>query len=677
MKTIVTIFIIFIVSHVSIGQEQNYDFGKVSKQQAEEKICHKDSSVNAAVLYKNEKIWFAYQQEEGFVQIREVHERIKIYNKLGYDWATKRVRLYNRSIENSEVLTSLKGYTFNVVDGKLVKDKLKKEGVFQELVNEYWKYESFTMPNVKEGSVIEYTYKIRSPYIQIDDIQFQYTIPILKYDLKVSTPQYFNYNKLFNPKSKYVPELEYSTSNGMLNLNTKDDTNRKWNKAPAFTNYHYSKVDYINNVIMASEVNIPALKEEPMLDNIYNYRAKLILELKTIEYPGEPIEYFASTWEDVTKNIYDLDKFGGQLNKSGYFKEDIANLVEEGASEFKKINLIHNYVKSKVKWNGNYGVAAEKGVRKAYKEGVGNVADINLILVAMLQEMGIEANPVLVSTKNNGIPLFPTRQGFNYVICVVENDEGRVLMDATSANGTINVLPSRALHWQGRIVRENGSSNWVQLKSKVMSEETTSVKVQIQSDLSISGEVRQILTNYMAMNYRDRYIDAKDDELLKDFERDKGDVIIENIEFRDLSKTDKPFQISYDYQMQGGIEVIGETLLLNPLLFFAESQNIFKQEERTYPITLDFPIRNKYMITILLPEGYELESMPENGGSEFNNGEAKFVYAINRMGNYLQILVNFDLNTTLVLPEDYEYFKNFFRSYVEKHNEKIVLKKII
>ncbi|WP_082333771.1 DUF3857 domain-containing protein [Mangrovimonas sp. TPBH4] len=677
MKAIVAIFLIFLVSHISMAQEQDYDFGKVSKQQVEEKICPQDSSANAAILYKNEKIWFTYSQEEGFVQIREVHERIKIYNKAGYDWATRRVILYNRSIENSEVLTSLKGYTFNVVDGRLVRDKLKKEGVFQELANEYWKYESFTMPNVKEGSVIEYTYRIRSPYMQIGDIQFQYTIPMLKYDLKVSTPQYFNYNKRFNPESKYVPELEYSTSNGMLNLNSKDDRNRKWSTRPAFTNYQYSKLDYINNVIMAREVNIPALKEEPMLDNIYNYRAKLILELKSIEYPGEPIEYFASTWEDVTKNIYDLDKFGGQLNKSGYFKEDIADLLKDETSEFKKINLIYNYVKSKVKWNGNYGVAAENGVRKAYKEGVGNVADINLILVAMLREIGIMANPVLVSTKNNGIPLFPTRQGFNYVICVVENDEGKVLMDASSSNGAINVLPSRALHWQGRIVRKNGSSNWVQLKSKVMSEETTSMKVQIQPDLSISGEVRQILTNYMAMDYRDRFADSKDDELVKEFEMDRGDVVIENIQFRELSNTGKPLQISYNYQTQGEIEVIGETILLNPLLFFAESENLFKQEERSYPITLDFPIRSKYMVTILLPDGYELESMPGNGGSEFNNGEAKFVYAINRMGNYLQLLVNFDLNTTLVLPEDYEYFKDFIGAYVEKHNEKIVLKKII
>ena len=59
-------------------------------------------------------------------------------------------------------------------------------------------------------------------------------------------------------------------------------------------------------------------------------------------------------------------------------------------------------------------------MRKAYKDKTGNVAEINLMLTAMLRYAGINANPVLVSTRSNGIALFPNRTAFNYVIAAVE-----------------------------------------------------------------------------------------------------------------------------------------------------------------------------------------------------------------------------------------------------------------
>ena len=103
--------------------------------------------------------------------------------------------------------------------------------------------------------------------------------------------------------------------------------------------------------------------------------------------------------------------------------------------------LIFDFVKSKVKWNEYYGKYTSDGVKKAYKEQVGNVAEINLMLTSMLRYAGLNANPVLVSTRDNGIPLFPTREGYNYVISCVELPTGKVLLDATNKYGSPNILP--------------------------------------------------------------------------------------------------------------------------------------------------------------------------------------------------------------------------------------------
>ena len=154
MKAIITTVLLLVALNL---QAQNFKFGKVSKAELAEKVHPKDSSANAAILYKKESIRFDYRKGDGFTQVRTIHERIKIYNKEGFNWATKKVRLYNASGQSREDLYKLKAYTYNLVDGKVKDDKLKNEGVFDEELNKYWKTKTFTMPNIKEGCIIEFT----------------------------------------------------------------------------------------------------------------------------------------------------------------------------------------------------------------------------------------------------------------------------------------------------------------------------------------------------------------------------------------------------------------------------------------------------------------------------------------------------------------------------------------
>ena len=119
-------------------------------------------------------------------------------------------------------------------------------------------------------------------------------------------------------------------------------------------------------------------------------------------------------------------------------------------------------------WNENNSYNCEKGVKKAFKEKVGNSADINLMLVAMLRHAGLDANPIIVSTRSNGIAIFPSRFAFNYVIVGVKlsNDENIVLLDATNKNTLPNILPLKVLNWSGRMLMPNGTSKEVDLNPK-------------------------------------------------------------------------------------------------------------------------------------------------------------------------------------------------------------------
>ncbi|BAO74940.1 DUF3857 domain-containing protein [Winogradskyella sp. PG-2] len=652
---------------------QNYDFGKVSKSELQEKYYPTDSSASAAILYRSENIIFTFNQNNGFTQQKEVEMRIKIYNKEGFDWANKKVYLYKGSGGNNENIKGLKGTTYNLEGGKIKKEKLKSDGIFKEEASEIYEATSFTLRNVKVGSVIEYKYTISSPFVQLDDINVQYAIPVKKIDVSVATPQFYRYNVRLNPKAFYNVNYTTTRKDKILSTSRKVENG---SYVGSGVSRKSSETRYFDNVVMLSEENIPSLKAESYSGNINNYKAKLSLELEArLNLDGVVEKSFASSWDRVAKNIYESNSFGGQIEKFSFYKDDLSTITQGIDNDFQKAFLVESLVKSKVKWNGNYGKYAQKGIRSAYKDGEGNVADLNLLVTSMLRSLGVNANPVLISTRNNGVPLFPTREGFNYVICVVQSGNSYLLIDATERFSGNNVLPERVLNWQGRVILEGGRSRWINIKPNKKSTESTMLNVTVNDDFSANGKVRKSYTSYLAMSYRNRYTNLSKDDHIKSIEANKGDIEISELSFENDKDISKPVKITYDYELSDGIDEVGDKLYFSPLLFLATKENPFKLEERIYPIDFVLPYQDKFLVNILMPEGYKVESLPKSEALAFKDGAVKFEYIFKESGKYLQLSMKLEINNPIVQSLDYQDFKSFFSKVVEKQAEQIVLTK--
>ncbi len=667
--------LIIVVTTLSFSNfAQNYKFGKVSKEELEATKNSFEPNANAAILYREQKINFVYIQGKGFQQENYIHERIKIYNKEGYDYATLKVRLYDGSNKYEDKITGLKAYTYVLNNGKVEEYKLKSEAIFKEKINSYWKSTNFTMPNINDNCIFEYKYTITRNFLSIDDIPFQKEIPIHQLTFQVSTPEYLKYSSKLNPKSTYYPKIKNSKKNRTITVYNTVRNPRNTNANNVSTG---TKLNFIENIISANLSNIPSLKNEILVDNLKNYQAKLAMELKSIEIPGEIREDFSNTWENITNKIYENGDFGSQLKKTNYFKKELdAYLVSKSVnSKEEKMAAIFQYVKSKMTWNGIIGYYSEFGVAKAYKKGKGNTADINLMLTAMLQENKINANPILVSTRDNGIPITPTREGFNYLLTLVNLDGNQYVLDATCKNCPISIIPNRALNWQGRLIKNDGSSNWVSLQPKQNSKESIILNAIIQPDLTIIGKFKKQLTDYFALSFRNKNNNLNQEELRQSFEEGNGAIEISNIELKDKLNLYKPIFISYDYKLSNSIEKIGDKLYFSPLLFLRSKENIFKQESREYPIDFTFPKSYNYIINISLPKDYVIESLPENAKIQFNVSGAEFTYLIKQNGDTLQLLVNSNINKVIVVPNEYPQFKIYFDELLKKENEQIVLRK--
>lgn len=668
---------LLIVIAINWSYAQDYRFGKVSMEELKETAYPEDADANAAILYLNQKTHYDYNQQKGFVQVTEVHKRIKIYNKDGFDWATEEVQLRDNG-SSREALTNLKAVTYTLENGKMEETKLKKDGVFDEKNNKYWKTSKFTMPNIKEGCVVEFSYTITSPYISIRDINLQESIPIKELDMYVRIPEYFNFNKFVNPRATYIPKIKDYQVNRTEQIHSKS---RESSASNGFghtvrTNHSSQKWEFKENKTEIKLSNVPALKNEDYVSNLNTYRTKLIWEYAYSKDPGGKITNFSTTWEEVAKTIFDDSDFGAQLKISNYFQGDISALIKGSTNVSEKIDLIFNFVKSKVKWNEYIGYTTDNGVRKAYSEGSGNVADINLMLTAMLRFANINANPMLVSTRSNGVPLFPATGGFNYVVSAVELPNDVIILDATDQFATPNVLPVRAINWQGRVIRETGDSAWIDLTPKETVKSNYSLNVKLNNDLSIEGKVRSQLTSFAAKNFRSKYQNYNEEERLMDIEKDKGEIEISNYVISDMEVIDKPIMYVYDYSLNNGIEQIGDKVFLTPMLFFAPQENPFKQDQREYPIDFIYSFNEKYQVNVMIPDGYALESLPESTVAQFNGASGEFKYVSQENGKMLQFVISLDLGQSFILPTEYADFKQFYQLMIEKQNEKIVLKKI-
>jgi hypothetical protein len=96
-----------------------------------------------------------------------------------------------------EDISLLKGYSYHLDNGKIQKVKLSKQSIFEEKTSDEWTTIKFTMPDVKEGSVIEYQYRIVSDRLSwLRTWEFQKSIPVKWSEYLVEIPEYFNYLKI-------------------------------------------------------------------------------------------------------------------------------------------------------------------------------------------------------------------------------------------------------------------------------------------------------------------------------------------------------------------------------------------------------------------------------------------------------------------------------------------------
>ncbi|MDX9852852.1 MAG: hypothetical protein RBS81_03585 [Tenuifilaceae bacterium] len=651
------------------SQTYSTKFGKISDEELSMSVYPADSTASAVVLHDIGRSIIFYNTIDNKFQLRIKRQtRIKILNKEGFDWGNVEIPLYQGN-GMKETIADIKAYTFNLVNGKQEKEKVNRKDIYYETVSESKRVCKFAMPKVIEGSVFEYEYEIVSDYIyNLQPWSFQFFIPVVYTEYNVFYPEYFTYN----------PHLS-----GYENIHVKNSSSMQ---KIVFTGFYrggngpsqaYSEtLSYLQTEKTFTASNVPALKSEVYVDNISNYISRVSFELAQTKFPNEVAKQHTSTWAKIVEDFLDHSDFGGQLNGGNYLEDDLNAHLASVENSNERLVATYNFIKDRVKWNGKYRVFTDNGVRAAYKENIGTSAEVNLNLIIALSRAGFEVKPVILSTRSNGL-IFDwkkTKTDFNHVVALVTIDGKELVLDATTSMGGIGTLPLECLNGQGLIVDKKRNA-WKNLRPSNLSRKVNLVELRIDNDV-LKGIVKTNYTDYYAMTYKDLNPNLDADKLKESVESQLVAATVDSLSISVTPSNVPEIKLRYNFETTGAVASSGNIMYLSPFVGVGINSNPFKLLERKFPVNFGFPFEESYVIRLTLPEGYQVESMPQSISMSIPDGKGRFVFSASTLGNTIVLVGKVQINRDLFISDDYLVLKQFFEQIVSKSNEKIVLKKV-
>lgn len=653
-KFTVIVFLLLIQLFVK-AQDFSKLFGKITDEEINLKQYKPDKDAEAVVLFDKGKSHFVYNN--GFEIVFERSTRLKILSEAGMEWATIEIPYYHKGTAY-EAIKGLEAYTYNYENGKCIKTELDLKNCYDEKINEYWMVKKFTFPNVKVGSIIEYKYRLYSTFLeQLRDWEFQATIPTISSTYEVRMIPFCNYTWLLQGASKFDSQKAYEDKN----------RDRHFGRPDGYGNNTYHDMVYVFGM-----KNVPAFKDEEYITSKNDYIIKLDFQLSNIYYLNGVKQNFISTWPELIKELEKSDSFGKYVKKSKKMASKLLSLDEmDYKSEEEKFDCILNYVKENYNWNNRNSRYANKSTGEFVDDKYGNCAEINLFTVGLLQACGLNAFPILSSTRTHGkIRVdYPYRHFFNYVLIGTHVDGKVIISDATDILCLNNRIPLRCINDRGLMITDE-IKGWAGLKCDFVSENNTNLTINF-NDSDIITRLETTATEYSAYNLRHNYGD-NNEEIIEKLEK-KGRVVFDSsLVVLNQYNIKEPYVIKY--KKKGLVEDIMDKLYIPPFQNEVLSDNPLKQNERSYPIDMIYSANKSYCSTITIPDGYSIDFLPEE--YSVDNDIVNISYSVQEEDEELKVKFNYYFKESVYSSKDYLKLKYYFNEIVKKGNEKIVFKKI-
>ena len=672
MRKFIVCLVAFFCFQIAKAQEIKIKFGKIAPEDLAMQSYALDTEANAVYLAKVGSVRYDLNDERYFI-LEENHVVLKILTETGIDEYGNVEIPYYRYDDHSKI-TGLKAIV-HLPDGTEI--KVDNSQIIDEKTNDFWSAKKIAFPKLVPGAIIEYQYNLQSQSILHPvDWFLQADIPIRHAELQTYFPEWFEFVIL--SEGSAIDNHTTSTQNEQV---TTSSTSRGIvysvkSKEVQGTTYQTETILFLKNLFINKDV--PALEEECCITTMEDYYARVRFQLKAYQFPLQSREPVMNSWKKLAEELYEIPEWGGQFRnkRPGELILEAAGItVIDSSSEKKTATRIYDYINQNIQWNEHYGIGHRKDNNTILKAKSGDSGDLNKLMCAALIQAGIDAKPVLISTRDHGKPLhlYPFVDQFNHMVIIANPDGKDHWIDLGNKLRPLGLLRANSLNGKGWLVDQQDPI-WIDVP--VMDSKTIYlIKGNLDANGIFNGTVETRFTGYHAVSYRQQAKDDKEKLNAELIMNGPLPISIISAEFVNLEDPTQPLQYKGTITNESIATAAANKLYLNPILPKGLDELPFKLIDRTYPIEMNYPSDISMIMNLTLPEGFAAESMPEPIRFVTENNGIQVTYDASVTAGKLNVTLKYIVKQLNFDPAEYPVLKGIYDQRKQKFNEQIVLAK--
>ncbi|MCU7496876.1 MAG: DUF3857 and transglutaminase domain-containing protein [Ignavibacteria bacterium] len=654
---VLSAFLLFSFSDSS-AQEPPVKWGEIPMADLQMKSFPQDTNATALILCDYGESTF----DDDFNIIFKRHLRVKILTAKGYDWGTHSVTILTK--EGTESIDDIEGVTYRLDDkGNIVKNEMESDDIFKEKLSDGWTRYRFTLPALQPGCVIEMRYKIISNSIgRMRDWVFQYSEPVRWSEYRMRSPKVIAYSDI---------TLGYEP----LTIDDREDVTQYFSGSAA-AYIGQSMVDCTQRRWVLKDA--PAIREEPFITTTDDYKTRLDVQLAGYAFSGGGSKKVLNDWPTVVKDLMNDNEFYKIIDDTRQVRKLAEKLTAGLQSPEAKMRAIYDWVRTSIVWSGEQRIFAHQEVDDLLDSKKGNNAEISFLLISLLKCAGIEADPVILSTRSNGAvqDVYPIVSQFNYLIVRASVGSRYYLLDATDPYRPMDLLPVKVLNTRGLVIREK-NFGWVAVNADRVNLGNSFASLSLSSDGSLKGRLEENISPYGSLKLRQKPNDKKDIDIARDeFETDRSGITLDSVLITNKDSLELPLNIKASFSSSSYAQKNGDMIYLNPQILDRLWENPLKTPVRKFPVDYAYKSKHTTVIEINIPEGFEVKEKLKDV-SVFGGARAlSFTRQTKVEGNKLSLCCTMEIKESQIKPKFYDQLRDFYAAVVSATSEQIVLSRI-
>ncbi|MDB5280152.1 MAG: hypothetical protein JWR61_5107 [Ferruginibacter sp.] len=422
--------------------------------------------------------------------------------------------------------------------------------------------------------------------------------------------------------------------------------------------------------------NLPPVKSEPLMPPLNDVAS--VLHISTIK-----------TWADVAGWYSDISyqDLKDNFELEAAYNEIFRNKIAE--SNFAKAKRIYEYIVNNIRYSSvafRQNGYVPQNLSKVLNTKLGDCKDLSSLFVALTARAGINAQLVLIDTRNNGMKDMdlPSME-FNHCISLLHVDGKEYYIELTDSNLPFGSLPSNLNGALSLIIPLHGQKSEAILQpltavNRMRDESLRKIRLSFSgNDAKLNVETKRC--GAIVSAWRNEYASLGAEKQKESFEQslsnaNKNPVKLDTVSFTGLAGNGDTLTIKSTYTIKNELVEAGSMKMLKiPFLDVVATLESLSADKREYPVEYwNYENTDVYetIIEVQAPSGRKLLECPADKNFSFKNStySLKFI----RTPTLLKIIRKVSLNRNDIKPEDYKLFKKFFNDIVEIESKYLVFK---